>query len=266
MKVFWIVLLSIAFIVSFFLPPGVSWAIAAVVPLIAIVRLIMSKHAKVFWIVQLCIAWAIGVILFFGVIMYFVDEPEAVEWSYYILDGVSITAIVNLIIEAVRWRDSDDSDTQTRSYSAMWECPGCGRKNARYAERCSTCGRQRPEYITAQVNRENERRDSDSPLDSSYIARIREVSSGTWNCPTCGLKNKMSYPRCLHCNTNNPYHTPENPPEQPQTYDRSSVDLSKNEPGSYGASGAADIVFCRKCGTKMPGDSLFCPKCGLKIS
>ncbi len=250
MKVFWIVLLSIAFIVSFFLPPDaglLAWAISLVVPLIAIVRLIMSKHVKIFFIVQLCIAWIIGFIIFFA------DNSEAAEWSYYILDGVSITAIVNLIIEAVRWRDSDDSDTQASS--DLYES-----------------------------------RSADTPVYRENSSITATAPDNTWNCPTCGMRNKISYPRCLSCDTKNPYYTPEtppyqpptynrdgllavsinpkpeNPPEQPPTYNRSSVDLSKNEPGSYDTSGAADIVFCRKCGTKMPGDSLFCPKCGSRIS
>ncbi len=246
MKVFWIVLLSIAWIVSFLLPPDtvlLTWGITIGVPLFAIVRLIISKHVKVFWIVQLCIAWAIGVIILFA------DNREAAEWSFYILDGVSITAIVNLIIEAVRWHDSDDSDTQASSS-----------------------------------------RSADTPVYRENSSITTKETSNTWNCPTCGMRNKISYPRCLSCDTKNPYYTPEtppyqpptynrdgllavsinpkpeNPPEQPPTYTRSSVDLSKNEPGSYDTSGAADIVFCRKCGTKMPGDSLFCPKCGSRIS
>lgn len=257
MKVFWIVLLSVALVISYLIPLNAfCWVITICIPIVAIVRLIMSKHAKKGYIVQLCILFALGLFLLF------VDNPDAPEYSYQLLDIASIDAIITLIIDAVKGRGSDDSYTQTRSSSAMWVCPGCGRNNARGAERCFTCGKMRPEYITAQVNRENERQSPNAPIYRENRSNTI-ISSGTWPCPTCGTRNKTGYPRCLHCDTKNPFYTPENPPEQPPTYSQGGVGILKKAPA---VSGAEKVVYCRKCGKQIDDTSVFCRFCGTNLS
>ena len=113
---------------------------------------------------------------------------------------------------------------------------------------------------------EESQADEEHSLEMCYSCRNCGAFFSTWykDCPNCHAVDTIEYAPGIEivsqgCEKNNPSEMEVSPQQS------ASIAAVPDKQAEKIEEELNPILFCRKCGARIPADSTFCPRCGEKV-